>query len=159
PGYFRAMGIHVLRGRAFTEHDTEGSQRVIIVNEALARQYLPGENPIGLDLNRGRIVGVIGDVHQSGVDRSATPEILYPAAQNVAMASDIGMSLIVRTDGPPEALVGAVRAAVRAVNPSLAVFNVKTMNQVLGDSLWEVNLYRWLIGLFALLVVVLAAIG
>jgi len=159
PGYFSAMGIPVRRGRAFTEHDNGGSLRVIVVNEALARLYFAGEDPIGRDLDRGRIVGVVGDVRQSGVDRPATPEIFYPAAQNVTMASDIGMALIVRTDGPPEALVGAVRASVRAVNPSLAVFNVKTMSQVLGDSLWEVNLYRWIIGLFALLVVVLAAIG
>jgi len=159
PGYFRAIGIPVLRGRAFTERDDGGSPRVIVVNDALARQYFAGEDPIGRDLDRGRIVGVVGDVRQSGVDRPVTPEIFYPAAQNVTMASDIGMSLIVRTVGPPEALVGAVRASVRAVNPSLAVFNVKTMSQVLGDSLWEVDLYRWIIGLFALLVVVLAAIG
>src|SRR5262249_42347691 len=140
PGYFRAMGIPVLRGRAFTEHDNDGAPRVIVVNDALARQYFPVEDPIGRDLDRGRIVGVVGDVRQSGVDRPATPEIFYPAAQNVTMASDIGMSLAVRTVGPPEALVGAVREAVRAVNPSLAVFNVKTMSEVLDDSLWEVNL-------------------
>jgi putative ABC transport system permease protein len=159
PGYFSTLRIPIVRGRGFTVHDDESSPRVIIVNEALARKYFPGEDPVGRDLDRGQIVGVAADVRQAGLDRPAEPEIFYPAAQNVTMASDIGMSLLVRTDGAPQALVSSVRAAVRGVNPSLAIFNVKTMNQVVDDSLWEVNLYRWIIGLFAALVVVLAAIG
>jgi len=159
PGYFDALRVPIVRGRGFSVHDDQSSPRVIVVNQALARKYFHGEDPVGRDLDRGQIVGVAGDVRQAGLDRPAEPEIFYPAAQNVTMATDIGMSLLVRTDGAPQALVSSVRAAVRAVNPSLAMFNVKTMDQVLDDSLWEVNLYRWLIGLFASLVVVLAAIG
>ncbi len=132
---------------------------MIVVNEALVRRYLPNEDPIGVDLDRGTIVGVIGDVRQAGLDRPAEPEIFYPAAQNVTMASDIGMSLVVRTDGPPEAVVGQIRNAVREVNPRLAIFNVKTMDDVMADSMWEVNLYRWLITMFATLALVLAAVG
>jgi hypothetical protein len=159
PGYFRAMGIRIVRGREFTSHDDAGALRVIVVNEALVRRYLANGDPIGVDLDRGTIVGVIGDVRQAGVDRPAEPEIFYPAAQNVTMASDIGMSLVVRTDGPPEAVVGQIRSAVREVNPRLAIFNVKTMNDVMADSMWELNLYRWLITMFATLALVLAAIG
>ena len=159
PGYFRSLGIRMRRGRDFTEHDDPTAPRVIVVNEALARRYLPNEDPIGVDLDRGTIVGVIADVRQAGLNRPASPEIFYPQAQNVTMANDIGMSLIVRTDGPPEALVGQIRAAVREVNPRLAIFNVKTMNDVLADSLWELRLYTWLITLFAVLALVLAAIG
>jgi hypothetical protein len=159
PGYFTTLRIPIVTGRGFSAHDDASAPRVIVVNEALARRYFPGENPVGRDLDRGQIVGVAGDVRQSGLDHPAEPEIFYPAAQNVTMSSDIGMSLLVRTDGPPQALVSAVRSAVREVNPSLAIFSVKTMNQVLDDSLWEVNLYRWIIGLFATLVVALAAIG
>ena len=159
PGYFRTMGIPVLRGRDFTEHDNQSAPRVIVVNEALMRRYFPNEEPVGIDLDRGTIVGVIGDVRQAGLNRPVEPEIFYPAAQNVTMASDIGMSLVVRTDGQPEALVGQIRAAVREVNPRLAIFNVKTMNDVLADSLWELRLYIWLIALFAALALVLAAIG
>ncbi len=159
PGYFRALGIPLLRGRALTEGDQEGAPRVILVNDALARRYFPGEDPVGVELDRGTIVGVVGDVRQVGLDRPAEPEVYYPAAQNVAMTSDIGMSLIVRTAASPERMAGAVRAAVREVNPNLAIFNVKTMEQVVADSLWELNLYRWLIGLFATLALVLAAIG
>jgi predicted lysophospholipase L1 biosynthesis ABC-type transport system permease subunit len=132
---------------------------VIVVNEALVRRYLPDEDPIGVALDRGTIVGVIRDVRQAGLDRPAEPEIFYPAAQNVTAASDIGMSLIVRTEGPPEALIGQIRAVVREVNPRLAIFNVKTMNDVLADSMLELNLYRWQITMFATLALVLAVIG
>jgi putative ABC transport system permease protein len=159
PGYFRALGIPLLRGRALTEGDHADAPRVILVNDALARRYFPGEDPVGRELDRGTIVGVVGDVRQAGLERPGEPEIYYPAAQNVAMASDIGMSLIVRTAAAPERVTDMVRAAVRGVNPNLAIFNVKTMQQVLADSLWELNLYRWLIGLFAALALVLAAIG
>ena len=159
PGYFKALGIPIVRGRAFTARDTEDAPRVILVNNALARRYFPNDDAVGQELNRGMIVGVVGDVRQVALDREAEPELYYPAAQNVTMASDIGMSLIVRTVGRPEAAVDAIRSAAHDVNPTLAIFNVKTMEQVVADSLWQLNLYRWLIGLFAALALVLAAIG
>jgi len=162
PGYFRALGIPVQRGRGFTDGDTETAPKVILVNEALARRYFSGEDPVGIELDRGRIIGVVGDVLQAGLDRPAAPELYYPAAQNVTMAPDIGMSLIVRAAagrGNPGLLPDAIRTAVHGVSPTLAIFNVRTMDQVLADSLWEVNLYRWLIGLFAALALALAAVG
>jgi predicted permease len=159
PGYFRAMGIRVVRGREFTDDDDEAAPRVIVVNEALVRRYLPDRDPVGVDLDRGTIVGVIRDIRQAGLDRPAEPEIFYPAAQNVTMASDIGMSLAVRTVGPPQALIGQIRAAVREINPRLAIFDIKTMDDVVSDSMWELNLYRWLVTMFATLALVLAVVG
>jgi putative ABC transport system permease protein len=176
PGYFRALGISLVRGRPFTDQDSPDSAHVVIVNEALVRKYLHDEDPIGRELDRGTIVGVIHDVRQAGLDREVEPEIYYPAAQNVTMASDIGMSLLVRTAGPPPAdlstlferltgttprdpLIDLVRAAIRDVDPSLATFNIRDMDQIVADSLWELRLYRWLIGLFAALALVLSAIG
>ena len=132
---------------------------MILVNEAFARRFFPGGDAVGQELNRGTIVGVVGDVRQVALDREAEPELYYPAAQNVTMASDIGMSLIVRTEQRPERAIAAIRAAVREVNPGLAIFNVKTMEEVVSDSMWQLNLYRWLIGVFAGLALVLAAIG
>jgi predicted permease len=159
PGYFRAVGIPVLRGRGFLLSDSADAPRVILINDALARQYFGSDDPVGVDLDRGTIVGVVGSVRQVALDRPAKPEIYYPAAQNVTMAPDTGMSLMVRSVGRSEYPADAIRAAVREVNPHLAIFNVKTMQQVLTDSLWELHLYLWLIGLFAILTVVLAAIG
>ena len=159
PGYFRTLGIPVLQGRSFSIADDAGAPRVIVINDALARRYFAGEDPVGRALDRGTIIGVVGDVRQAALNRPAEPEIFYPAAQNVTMASDIGMSLIVRTDGPPEGLADPIRAVVRDVNRRLAIFNVKPMDQVVADSLWELNLYRWLIGMFAALVLTLSAIG
>lgn len=159
PGYFRTLGIPVLQGRSFSIADDAGAPRVIVINDALARRYFAGEDPVGRALDRGTIVGVVGDVRQAALNRPAEPEIFYPAAQNVTMASDIGMSLIVRADGPPKGLVDLIRAVVRDVNPRLAIFNVEPMDQVVADSLWELNLYRWLIGMFAALVLTLSAIG
>jgi predicted permease len=159
PGYFRAFGIPILRGRGLLPGDAEGAPAVVLVNDALARRYFPNEDPVGRVLDRGTIVGVVGDVRNIHLDRPAEPELYYPAAQNVAMTSDLGMSLVVRTQGPPEPMIPALRAAVRAVTPNLAIFNVKMMEQVVADSLWDLRLYRWLIGLFAGLTLLLAAIG
>jgi len=159
PGYFRTLGIRIRRGRGFTASDDAGAPMVLVINEALAKRYFPGEDPVGVALDRGLIVGVIADVLQVGLDRPSEPEIYYAAAQNVTMAPDIGMSLVVRTDIPPERASESIRAAIRAINPKLAIFNVRTMTQVVSDSMWELRLYRWLIGVFAVLALLLAAIG
>lgn len=159
PGYFQALGIPIRKGRGLVERDAASAAAVLLINEALARRHFPGEDLIGRETDRGTIVGVVGDVRQVGLDRPAVPEIYQTVTEDAGIASDIGMSLIVRTRGRPEAIVDSVRSAVRAVNPSLAIFNIRTMEQVLADSLWELNLYRWLIGLFAALALVLAAIG
>ena len=159
PGYFRTLGIPLVRGRGLTEGDTATTQRVILINKTFARRYFKDEDPVGRETNRGTIVGVVGDVRQVSLDRDPEPELYYPMAQNVTMAPDIGMSLLVRTSGPPEPLTDAIRAAVRETSPALAIFNVRTMAQIRDDSLSELHLYRWLIGLFAALAIVLAAIG
>ena len=156
--YFRAFGIPLRKGRGFTDHDNGDAPRVIVINEALARQYFPNEDPIGKHTDRGTIVGVVGDVRQARLDRPATPEIYYSVAQNVAQ-TDQGMSLVVSAQVPPETLVSAVRAAIHQVDPSQAVFNVKTMKRVIADSLSETNLYLWLMGLFAGLALALTAAG
>ena len=132
---------------------------VILINETVARLHFPGQDPVGRATDRGAIVGVVGDVRQTTLDRPSAPEIYAIVNRDAGIASDLGMSLVVRTAGPPQAIVPAVRAAVRDVNPIVALFNVKTMTEVIADSLWELNLYRWLIGLFAALALVLAAIG
>jgi putative ABC transport system permease protein len=159
PGYFSALGVPIRRGRNVTPGDARHEPGVILVNETLARVHFSGEDPVGRGTDRGTIAGVVGDVRQSGLDRPVVPEIYQVVTRNAGIASDLGMSLVVRTAGAPEAVVPAVLAAARDVNPIVALFNIKPMSQVIADSLWELNLYRWLIGLFAVLALVLAAIG
>jgi putative ABC transport system permease protein len=158
PGYFDALGIRMVRGRGFAETDHADAPPVILVNEALERRYFGGEDAVGRETDRGTIVGVVRDVRQVRLDRPAEPELYYPVAQNVTMASDIGMTLVVRTAGGVLA-IEAVRDVVHAVNPLLAISDVRTMDEVLGDALWQIDLYRRIIGLFAALVLVLAAVG
>jgi ABC-type antimicrobial peptide transport system permease subunit len=110
-------------------------------------------------MNRGRIVGVVGDVRQVELDRPAVPEIYFPMAQNWSQVADLGMTLVVRSSGNPNGVIDAVRARVLDVNPRIAIFNVRTMEQVVSDSLWNLNLYRWLIGWFAVLTLLLSAVG
>ena len=159
PGYFSALGIPVRSGRNLTAGDGLVDPGALLVNETLARLHFPGEDPIGRETDRGTIVGVVGDVRQSGLNRPVVPEIYKVINRDAGVAPDLGMTLVVRTDGSPEEIVPAIRTAARDVNPIVALFNIKTMAQVVSDSLWELHLYRWLIGLFAMLALVLATIG
>ena len=159
PGYFRAFGIPLRKGRVFTDRDNSEAPPVVLINEALARQYFPGEDPVGKRTSRGPIVGIVGDVRQLGLDRPPAPEIYNPIAQNYSQRSEYGMSLVVSGQVAPEALVSAVCAAIHEVNPNRAVFNIKTMRRVIADSLSNQKLYLWLIGLFAGLALLLAVAG
>jgi predicted permease len=159
PGYFDALGIPIRQGRAFAEADGPTSPRVIIVNETLVRRSLGGFDPIGLETDRGAIVGVAGDVRQAGLDRPTLPDIYFPMVQNVSQVRDLGMSLIIRTSVPPSSLAGPTRELIRRTQPQLAVFGVKTMEEIVSDSLADTNLYTWLVGSFAALALVLACAG
>jgi putative ABC transport system permease protein len=159
PGYFEAMGIPIRRGRGFTSFDTRARAGVIIINEALARRAFPNEDPIGLVTTRGTIVGTIGDVRQSGLDRPASPEVYTPIAQNWSQVSDLGMTLVVRTHDRPEPLVDSIRSIIHEVDPAQAIFGVKSMDAVVAESLSGFTLSLSILSAFALLAVVLALSG
>ncbi len=155
PSYFRTMGIPIRRGRELGPQDTSASPMVALINETAARNYFPNEDPIGRKTNRGTIVGIVADVRQTGLDQPPAAELYRPLAQN----PQSGMTLAVRGQLPPETLTGAVREAIRQVDSTQAIFNIKTMNRVIADSLQQWNLYSWLLGLFAALALVLAMAG
>jgi putative ABC transport system permease protein len=159
PGYFRAMGIPLRRGREFSPRDGLGAQRVILINEALARQFFPNEDPVGRSTDRGTIIGVMGDVRQETLSVAAIPEIYNALAQNFAQIRSHGSTLVVRGNATTKALVGAIRAAVREVSPGQALFRVATMQQVIEDSLANPRLYMWLLALFAAMGTLLAVAG
>jgi predicted permease len=159
PGYFDALGIVFEHGRPFTVDDTRGKTPVLIVNRALARREFGDGDPVGQVMNRGTIVGVIGDVRQVQMDEEARPELYFPVAQNWSQLSELGMTLVVRTDGPPKARLDAVRAIVQDVMPGQAIFGVQTMDEVVAASLANVSLFASLLSAFALLAVLLAVSG
>jgi putative ABC transport system permease protein len=159
PGYFRALAIPV-RGRAFVDGDTRTAPPVMMINETLARLMFPGVDPIGKVTERGAtIVGVAGDVRQTDLDRSARPEMYTPIAQNWSQLSELGLTLVVSAGDRAEAIVDPVRSIVREVNPNLAVFRVKTMDEVVEDSLADFTVYLSLVTAAAVLALMLAATG
>jgi len=159
PGYFEALGVSIRRGRGILVTDTKNSPPVILINETLARRYFGDRDPVGTVMNRGEIVGVVGDVSQVALDRPPVPEIYFPMAQNWSQLAELGVTLVIRSTAGLDAIVGEVRDVVRDVNPQIAVFNPRTMTQVVDDSLWTLDLYRRLIGGFAALAVFLSAVG
>ena len=162
PGFFRSLGIPVLRGRDFDERDGNQEPRIII-NDVLARREFPGQNPVGqrilYDGQSLEIVGVVGDVHQAGLDQAPLAEIYKPYTDTLYADLLSDMVLVVKTAGDPAAMAGDVQRAVRAVDPGVPLYAVSTMDQVISDSLASRRLILWLLGLFAGIALVLSAAG
>jgi putative ABC transport system permease protein len=160
PGYFDALGVRLLGGRGFTTNDTRDSQPVIIVNATFARRvFRSDEDPVGQATARGTIVGVVADIKNANLDQETLPELYYPIAQNWSQLSDLGMTLVVRTAGPPAGVVEAVRRAVREVHPGEAIFDVKPMDSIVRESMASFTVYLMLMVAFAVLALALALTG
>jgi putative ABC transport system permease protein len=161
PSYFGTMGIPLLQGRAFTDHDNADGERVAIIDETLARHFFPNQDPVGMHLqfswaSRPReIVGVVGGVHDTGFDQQPRPTIYFPYLQ----AGDQTMSLVVRTDAQPGAILPSIKNAIRAVDKDQPVFNVKTMDEIISGVVSAQRLAFILLGIFAFLALALAASG
>src|SRR5262245_49058463 len=158
------MSVPLIGGRFFTAQDQSNSAPVVVVNQTLAQRYLPGQDPIGKRIrsigNDWRtVVGVVGDVRQSGVTQSARAEVFVPITQAIWTPLTQTMSLAVRADAEPEALISAVRNAVREVDPAQPVYNVKTMEAVVGGWIADRRLNMLLLGIFAAVALSLAMIG
>lgn len=160
PGYFQALGIPILRGRDVSSQDSANSPPTVFINQALARRYFPGEDPVGHKIvwnGACTIAGVVGNIHQAGLDRAPMPELYFPAAQSGTLIS--GMTLVISTSVDPGSMTSAIESAIHSVDPSQPVFGVKTMERVVTDSLSNQRLYVSLLGVFALLALVLASAG
>ncbi|HEX8140371.1 MAG TPA: ABC transporter permease [Pyrinomonadaceae bacterium] len=163
-GYFRTMGVPLIAGRNFTERDKVGTPEVVLINQTMAHRLFPGENPVGQRLNfasmqvKGlEIVGVVGDEKVTGLDSATTP-VMY-----VAFLQDPGrtLNLVVRTTSDPLSVAGAVRSEIGSLDPDLAVFEVRTMEQLI-DNAPSTFLRRYpafLIGVFAGVALLLAMVG
>jgi putative ABC transport system permease protein len=163
PGYFRAMGVAVRRGRHFSEQDGAESAGVAIVNEDLTRRYWPKEDPIGKRVHLGKldrmgwrtIVGVVSDVRHRALDTPALGELYVPYSQWPQAAT----TLVVRTTWEPVQMAGAIRAEVRAVDRDQPIGEIRTMERVVSESVAPRRAVVTLLGVFASLALILAAVG
>ena len=162
PGYFQTVGIPLLRGRAFTDHDAAGSTRVAIVNETMARRFWPDQDPVGkrFQMNettgpRITVVGVVGDTRRNGLERAPISQLFLPVAQSPSRGAD----LVVKTSVDPLSLASAVRAAIRAGDPTVPVSRLGTLERWMDEFLSERRFETVLLLVFAAAAVALSAMG
>jgi putative ABC transport system permease protein len=164
PGYFRTLEIPLRQGRDFTENDTPDSPGVTIISESLARRYFPGQNPIGRRLKHGgpasgnpfmKIVGVAADVTYAGLESASLPVYYEPASQTQPQ----WRSLVVSASLPAKSLVPGIRTNIEAIDRNVVITHVRTMSELLAESIAEPRFRTLLVGSFAMLALVLASIG
>jgi putative ABC transport system permease protein len=164
PNYFQTMGVQLLRGRAFTAQDSRDNPRVSIVNETFVKRYFPNEDPVGKRFTFGgggpnarwiTIVGVVRDTKRQGIDQPVRIESWMPLAQMPSGSMDV----VLRTTGAPLALSNAVREAVWSLDRDLPIPGIQTIEQILSERVAQRRLNMLLLGLFAMVALILAAVG
>jgi predicted permease len=161
PGAFETLGIPIVAGRDFSDRDDRASRRVIIVNEAMARHFFGDENPAGRYVGEGgdpdfEIIGVVGATKFRSMREASQRMIFLPFGQYGRLGE---RTLYVRTAGDPLALAESVRAAMREVEPTLALYGVKTFSQQIGETLVQERLTATLSAWFGTLALLLAGLG
>ena len=165
PGYFKALGLKLVRGRLFTDQDRDGSAKVAILTQAAARKFFPNEDPIGKrivlgwrnngEAKGGEVIGIVGDFKQSTLDREADPQLFLPYDQ-----APLGiLSVVVRSTADLSAVAAAARAQVREVDPDLPLYELRTLEDLVSASVAQPRFYMLLLGGFAAVALMLAAIG
>jgi len=161
PDYFQTMRIPLVNGRYFDHRDVKGAPETVIVDEAMAERFWPNEDPLGKRLQRGgsgswrTVVGVISNARQYSAEKEPPIAVYYPSEQFAAR----NMFLVIRTTRDPSGMTGAITKEIQALDPEMPVFDVGTMDQRLHDSLARRRFSMFLLGLFAVVASVLAAIG
>ena len=165
--YFRAVGMRLIAGRYFDERDTPDSQPVAIVNEASAREFWPGRNPLGhrfrIDEEKQpwlTVVGIVADVKQMGVDIAGRAENYYPVTQPYGVSdTSHPRDLAVRVKGDPLEYATALRQAVWSVDANQPIADVQPLSDLVAKELSVQRAQLWLLGAFAGLALLLAAVG
>jgi putative ABC transport system permease protein len=169
PGYFRTMGIPLKAGRDFTPQDTLKSPLVIIVNETIAKEYFPNENPIGKRIQptisndptpgspepMREIVGVVGDVKQTGLSRKPEPQVYAPEGQ----LPFTGLSIVIRAEGDPASVIAGVRETMRRMDAELPVYDIKPLENYVAGAVGQQRYTSLLLTIFASVALLLTAIG
>ncbi|MFY9571091.1 MAG: ABC transporter permease, partial [Blastocatellia bacterium] len=162
--YFRSMGIQLIQGRGFTDDDRPGMPPVVAVNQAFALKFWPGEDPIGKRIRWGgwgvewlTVTGVVGDVRVSSLEKEPAPAAYMPIFQIPRTRRNV--VFIARTSGDPSALVSPMRDQIRGVDEELPVYDVRTMNNVIAESVEQRRFAMLLISTFAGVALLLASVG
>jgi putative ABC transport system permease protein len=162
-GYFTTLGIPLLRGRNFSDAEQREPKHVLLINEALARQYFSDQDPIGQRLDvlmfdqptPAEIIGVVGNVRYDSLVDEAPPAVYFPHPDLTYSL----MTLVIRTDGEPTAIFPAVQSEIRSLDPNQPISDVRTMNQVMSEWVSRSRFNTLLLGLFAGLATLLSAVG
>ena len=161
PAYFRLFRIPLIGGRVFTENDRIGTPRVVVLSELAARRFFPGVNPLGRHMDfpganqfQAEVIGVVGDVKYRSPEDPDRP-VVY-ASERQSMPSG---SLAVRTARDPRGLIAELRRLIHELDPEARVYDVQTMDEIIGAATWRARLAAGLLGFLALLALTLAAVG
>jgi putative ABC transport system permease protein len=165
PGYLQTVEIPLLRGRDFTELDGEDSPHGILIDQTMESQFFPGEDPIGKRLVikyndwEGEIIGIVGNTRQASLSEPLEPHMYVSYLQTYSSMYLTSMTLAIRTRQPPETLVAPVRTAVLSLDDQLAPYQIETFEQRVSTSVAAERFSLWLVIAFAVVAVVLAAVG
>ena len=160
-GYFSTLRIPLTEGRDFNASDRANTTLVAVVNEAMAKHFWPNENALGkrihfIDETKLReIVGIVGNTVIDNIGEQPQPVIYMPYPQDYSPFA----AIVVRTKGDPQSIVPSVRAQIQSLDPSLAITNVQTIGEIIGQGLWAPRMGAALLGLFGVLALILAAVG
>jgi len=165
PDYFKTLGIPVVRGRGFTPQDRNGAPQAVVITEAAARRFFPKEEPLGkrIDLGwtvddvprGGEVVGIVADFKQDTLSQGSEPQLYLPYDQ----APLESLSVVLRSDQDPQVVAAAAREKVRELDPDLPLYGLQSMAELVAKSTAQSRFYMLLLGGFAVLSLVLAAIG
>jgi predicted permease len=161
PGYFRAMGVPLTRGRYFDARDVKDAPPTVMINESLAQRFWPNQDPLGKRVSLGEkdswrtIVGVVHDAKEFSVDKDVPIGVYFPAEQ-IPIRS---MFVVVRTSSPPEPMTATIIKEIQTLDPEVPAFDLRTMQGRLSDSLARQRFATFLLGVFAVIALLLAAIG
>ncbi len=163
--YFTALGAPLVAGRFFTAHDDRSAPEVVIVNEALAKRYFPDGNAVGQRLKDGgperphnpwmRVVGVVGDIKYSGLDRAPEPTVYWPFRQQ----ADTTQYVVLRTTTSPQTLAGGIRRVVAGLDRDVPITDLETMDQLMAESVAPPRFRTRLVSVFAVIGLLLATVG
>jgi predicted permease len=176
PAYFRTVQVGLRTGRFFTDMDRENTTPVVIINDAMARQYWPNQNPIGQRIIIGKdmgpqfsdqprlVIGVVGSIREDGLDRGAPPEMFIPDRQApgplmALLVRNLPIAVVIKTKVTPQRLIHAVQQAVWSVDPQQPLWQVRTMEQVMNAWMAPRKFQVFALCAFAALGLVLSGLG